>query len=213
MIKTCAILSNLAYQDKLEFRNYKHKFITDSETDTQVHVLSSKYTVIVVFRGTESAQDAKQDLKSAKSDNVHVGFSQCLLSVRAELMIALYAAKFQNKKVYFTGHSLGGSLAILAAAVLPVKPYRIITFGAPMVGNEAFKELYKYHDITYRYENKLDPIPRLPSDKLGYIPVGSLCWISLRGKILHKKPWWAEYLALWWGSHKITNYISSIEEL
>ncbi len=57
-----------------------------------------------------------------------------------------------DEKLYLTGHSLGGAVAELAAARLSdlgVTPNQldVITFGAPVVGNEAFAEAYneKFH--------------------------------------------------------------------
>ncbi len=57
-----------------------------------------------------------------------------------------------DEKLYLTGHSLGGAVAVLAAARLSdlgVSPDQldVITFGSPAVGNEAFAEAYdeKFH--------------------------------------------------------------------
>lgn len=52
-----------------------------------------------------------------------------------------------EEKIYITGHSLGGAVAVIAAARLSdmgVAPdqLEVITFGAPAVGNESFAKAY-----------------------------------------------------------------------
>lgn len=82
-------------------------------------------------------------------------------------------------KIYITGHSLGGALALLAGRVLAnagkgidsnsnhsrenlfSKDLAICTFGAPRVGDNAFKSVFK--DIgVYRYVNTEDIVPTVP---------------------------------------------------
>lgn len=59
----------------------------------------------------------------------------------------------------FTGHSLGGALAMIAGVV--AKPDFICNFGAPKVGNEPFYDLLDGIECQ-RWVNGPDIVPRLP---------------------------------------------------
>ena len=78
------------------------------------------------------------------------------------------------------GHSLGAALALLDAVFLPLHlpsstSFKIIGYGMPRVGNQAFADYVDAH-ITplasgtglVRITNKEDPIPILPGRFLGY---------------------------------------------
>jgi hypothetical protein len=75
-------------------------------------------------------------------------------------------------RVIFTGHSLGGAIATLAAAdlvsdskkwgcdVLGSCDVSVVTFGQPHSGNAAFKSGYLCNSIPHkRYVNATDPVP------------------------------------------------------
>jgi hypothetical protein len=71
-------------------------------------------------------------------------------------------------KIFITGHSLGGALAMLAGFLLlshDLDGYRqnlsICTFGAPRVGNEDFGFWFKDVDVV-RYVNTEDVVPTVP---------------------------------------------------
>ncbi|XWS12311.1 hypothetical protein CRYUN_Cryun37aG0078800 [Craigia yunnanensis] len=73
----------------------------------------------------------------------------------------------QEVSLTITGHSLGGALALLnayeAAANLPCLPVSVISFGAPRVGNSAFRsELDELEVKTLRAVVKQDLVPRMP---------------------------------------------------
>lgn len=59
----------------------------------------------------------------------------------------------------FTGHSLGGALAMIAGVVS--HPDLVCTFGAPKVGNMAFYDLRQAESV-WRIVNDQDLVPRLP---------------------------------------------------
>jgi hypothetical protein len=76
------------------------------------------------------------------------------------------------------GHSLGGALAILHAAVVassdPSIELELYTFAAPMVGNATFVATFeKLVPNSYRIYNKPDIVPTLPSAWLGYEQVNT----------------------------------------
>lgn len=68
-----------------------------------------------------------------------------------------------QRKLYLTGHSLGGAAATLTAARLAdlgVSPQQleVITFGAPAVGNEAFARAYEHKFSLTRVAMAGDPV-------------------------------------------------------
>ncbi|WP_438015459.1 hypothetical protein WMF18_31930 [Sorangium sp. So ce315] len=80
--------------------------------------------------------------------------------------------------LYITGHSLGGGLAVLAAALiqddeafkaLKSKLRGIYTFGQPMVGDSTFDRAHKdiFDKMLFRHVYRRDIVPRLPPLTMG----------------------------------------------
>lgn len=71
-------------------------------------------------------------------------------------------------RIYVTGHSLGGALAMLAGQFLlshDLQGYQhalsVCTFGAPRTGNNGFADWFQGVDVV-RYVNSEDTVPTLP---------------------------------------------------
>lgn len=82
-------------------------------------------------------------------------------------LVNLYSQRGEEVSLTITGHSLGGALALLnaydAASSLPGLPICVITFGAPRVGNTAFKDRLQQMQVkTLRVFTKQDLVPRVP---------------------------------------------------
>ena len=82
-------------------------------------------------------------------------------------LVQLYKQRGEQVSLTITGHSLGGALALLnayeAATSLPGLPISVISFGAPRVGNIAFRdELHQLGVKTLRVVVKQDIVPRMP---------------------------------------------------
>jgi len=167
---------------------------TNSDRDA-AFIWRSADEVIIAFRGTLPFRtDSQQD-----SDNqnliiqdwlndadfipqpdpelglVHRGFKASFDNLWPGIIRQIKAWQAAGKlgpqvKVYITGHSKGGALAMLAALklraenILPVT--EVLTFAAPRVGGEDFAKKYAAQDIVgYRYENQDDVVPHVPLDK------------------------------------------------
>jgi hypothetical protein len=139
--------------------------------------------VIVAFRGTlppsfesvPSVLNWLQDLMAEPETRpnvpgkVHTGFYDATSSI-----IAAIAAEVRrldpdgSKRVFVTGHSLGGAMASLGAWILHAAPYRIavqqvVTFASPKPGDAAFKSAYEaVFTNQIRYENYDDVVPLVP---------------------------------------------------
>ncbi len=143
-------------------------------------------SVIVAYRGTlpfskngnskETLKDWIQDAEAEQisEDNVdgkmhrgfHTGFSQTWDSLLAVLQEWKEKGELESKKIYVTGHSKGGAMAIIAALHLHnqgFSPEAIYTFAAARAGNQMFVKGYDDKEITtWRYENRFDIVPHLP---------------------------------------------------
>lgn len=145
---------------------------------------------LVFFRGTEvkslrSVIDVYTDAKFGKVEFlggiVHKGFRDGLLAIweregesrpayadwafangMSEFLLDLKAARPQMC-FYFTGHSLGGALATLAARLFPYTT-ALYTYGSPMVGDSGFTGGCDFPH--YRWVNNRDAVTFLPPPEL-----------------------------------------------
>jgi triacylglycerol lipase len=166
-----------------------------SVDNTQVYVAENDQAIIVAFRGSEepSSLDGLKDWLLTNANNYlilpegrsgtdfaaagvgtrfHRGFLDALEMIWAPLFAAVdQALKTKERPLWVTGHSLGGALALLAAwrfqrSFLPV--HEIVTFGAPMIGNEAAAKAFEqeFSGKIFRYVDLDDLVPHLPSVSL-----------------------------------------------
>jgi triacylglycerol lipase len=84
---------------------------------------------------------------------------------------------------YFTGHSLGGALATLAA--VKRRPTAVYTFGSPRVGGRGFVTYIDSSGIaSYRVVNSTDIITRLPLP-FRYRHVNLMIYMTRGGQVLY----------------------------
>jgi hypothetical protein len=138
-------------------------------TDTHVLITRSGADVIIAFRGTADLRNWLTDLDCelirVGSCRVHRGFYEAMKSVESDLMAKLSEAR--GARLWVTGHSLGGALAMLWALWAVQSGYEIAgvyTFGQPRVGDAAFGQLYDsiLKTRTWRSIHADDIVPRVP---------------------------------------------------
>ncbi len=174
------------------------RFIKDPLTNTQAAVMSNDQLVVVVFRGSEqNAQDWLQvdaNFPLIPAPNwgagvrTHQGFTAAFRSVFPRIRDAI---RRQNrtgpKRVWLTGHSLGGALAFLHAHALVreagIQIQGVHTYGAPRVGNPRWNRVYTpiLGAKTQRWVNNADfvtllvhPVGTQPQQRLRYQHVGKI---------------------------------------
>ena len=88
----------------------------------------------------------------------------------------------------FTGHSLGGALAVLAGSL--VESAEVYTFGGPRVGNADFcAAVTTGGPPRYRrYVNYRDPVCHVPPRLLGYRDCGHTYFIDHAGRVIAPPP-------------------------
>lgn len=116
---------------------------------------------------------------------VHPGFQTSYLSLQSQVQAAWDELskdpEFLDYKVLVTGHSLGGSIATLAAWDLsfqmPAERLHLYTFGAPRVATSGFAQaLDERITNSYRFVNNADAIPHACPTLLDYIHHGQQIW-------------------------------------
>jgi hypothetical protein len=110
----------------------------------------------------------------------HLGFLIGWAAIRPQIESWLrFVLRDEAMPLVFAGHSLGGALAVLgaydfASGSQPRTVAAVVTFGAPMAGNQEFAT--RYNDLlgarTVRIEARSDQVPEL-ARRTGYVHVAA----------------------------------------
>ena len=178
-------LSDIAYDPPVTAREkIKKQLGWDSESinagSMQGYVIDAGDDSIITLRGTEKHEyDILQDLRflEAKTEKggMHGGFAKGYNPMHDQVITLL--DRYDTKRVWITGHSLGGGLAVVCAYRLLVDgKYPIagmMTFGQPkVVRQDLIKFLAPKLDGKYVFfVNDMDPVTRLisPYEHFGHM--------------------------------------------
>ncbi|KAJ3414304.1 hypothetical protein HDV05_006753 [Chytridiales sp. JEL 0842] len=162
-------------------------------------------TIIVSFRGSQNILNWINNLNFLKTDlnlpgapgdvDIHSGFWNVWRSVSRQVQAQLNSALAANPSytVTFTGHSLGGAVATVAAldvaspgGLVPPNRVLIYTHGAPRVGNDPFYLYLKSFGFqnVYRGVNYNDIVPHLPPTLINFNHILNEQWINFKGSIV-----------------------------
>lgn len=131
----------------------KFKF-EEGEPGPQGFIAGGPRHIVIAFRGTElNVVDLLTDawaqplmLSSKVAGRAHGGFARTFHGLWPDLKVKLESMRttWPEAKIWITGHSLGGGLAVMAAATLTMEetvPVQgLITFGAPVTGDVDFQK-------------------------------------------------------------------------
>lgn len=190
-----AFLSHIVYKNINDIKqiliNYGFvfiKWIDNKESDTQVLICEDIRNIFIVFRGTEVTNIADwktnfniEFVKHELHGKTHKGFYGDAKCVRDEIKKTIYS-KITWKKIVFTGHSQGGSVASESAIISPYFDY-IHTIGEPRHFNRV---LANYIDSIFKHKiirsvNNNDIAPRVPFEWMGFKHVGNIDYYTHKG--------------------------------
>lgn len=156
-------------------------------------VLTSGKNNIIVFRGTQTTMEWINNLTAVQINytdprsgeyfgKIHQGFIKNYLEIVDPLPREMAETLNPNLPCYITGHSLGASLAILAALDIAAnqpklrRQIQLYTYASPRVGDPTFAKLHaRLIPNSYRVVNLADVFPLMPPTrgKMGtYVHVG-----------------------------------------
>ena len=190
--------SMYAYKDLNSFqKEFDPEAVLFDKDGTQVYCWLDNNIACVAFRGTEPTQwsDIKADLKIRKvkcpTGFVHRGFRDALNEVWDD--VSKWLREQKREDVFFTGHSLGGALATLAASRWNTITTHLYTYGSPRVGGRKFVKSFLSSN-RYRFRNNNDIVTRVPFEILGYKHVsgdgGKFIYFDVNGNVSKKFSRW-----------------------
>lgn len=149
---------------------------------------AGEVTKIFFITGTEDLRDVLIDSKISPvpfkdSDEkilVHSGFKEYADAALSEGILDFFVDYIKNhpkEKIYLTGHSLGGAISIMIAARLvdagaDMSNIKILTFGAPAVGNRDFVNFCQDKINLTRIIMNSDPVDAA-LNLFGYVHFGT----------------------------------------
>ncbi len=162
----------------------KRRFFDVDQTEGTVIEARDGSFAVLVFRGTDALEDWLVNLEITAEEwpqggCVHEGFQEALDDVWTEIESVLDG----DQPVFYTGHSLGGALAQLAASRRP--PRALYIYGSPRVGDRDFVATLK--DVpVFRVVNNRDVVTALPPSlpHLKLVDAGELHYITHDNKML-----------------------------
>lgn len=210
-----ALASELAYKDEATIEDQARQWGFDTvrhhETrftppfplqDTQAYTMVSDDMIVTAFRGTEPQQikDWLSDATTpprrgpAGTGYVHDGFGEALESIWPDVKDTHAELRTNGQTVWFTGHSLGGALAMLAGARMYLEEPRlaadgVYTYGQPRTCDAKLAKAYNkgFKDRMYRFVNNNDIVPQMPPEP-AYTHVETLRYIDSRGEVHEAMP-------------------------
>ncbi|MCP4407219.1 MAG: lipase family protein [Gammaproteobacteria bacterium] len=147
-------------------------------------VATAQDRIYVAFRGTQTISEWINNIRFKQVDYIfvadggqtHQGFTEIYRTIREPIVetIKNLLVSGSYSRLYITGHSLGGALAVLAAPELRERTTMepaMYNFGGPRVGDPDFQQRYgELVTHSWRTVNTNDPVPALPPETV-WIPV------------------------------------------
>ncbi|GAB6111454.1 lipase family protein [Desulfomicrobium salsuginis] len=198
------------------------KLKSKNPTDSQAFIATNRDTILIAVRGTEGLISHDMVLNSkfirqpcpealASAGSAHHGFLQAFEYLWP--VVEDYCKKHrknsgdESKRIFVTGHSLGGAMATLLTCAIYVRfkdnPVTLYTYASPRVGDIEFARHWNHLVPHLRHVYRNDIIPAVPPASLGYHHFGHLQQMTL-AKFESKT-------SLWIGDYGLHQVESAIE--
>lgn len=191
---SCFCYNNTAFM-RASFEDYFSNITYYGHKGADAYVLENDTDMVIVCRGTEVKQisDIKADLSISKTTTahgkLHIGFNHYVDKIWISILSRGVDAKKANKKVWFTGHSLGAAMATIMAYrfanydMVPT-PSGLFTYGSPRVGDRTFINYFNTLPFEHhRWVNDGDVVTKIPFAPLFY-HCGTMHHIDSKGNVV-----------------------------
>ncbi|MFF3554653.1 lipase family protein [Streptomyces tsukubensis] len=170
--------------------------------DTQAYTLAGERMIVTAFRGTEPVQirDWLSDASTppwpgpARTGYMHYGFAEALDSVYPGVRDTIAELRDNGQTVWFTGHSLGGALAMLAGCRMYLEEPRlradgVYTYGQPRTCDRILAAAVNkgFPDKVFRFVNNNDIVPQLPPEP-AYTHTDTVRYFDAKGRLHTSMP-------------------------
>ncbi|PHQ34369.1 lipase family protein [Rhodopirellula bahusiensis] len=172
-----ALLSEQVYSDDDETLDFLirgmgfTKWVAIKNETMAAHVVSGDGLAVVIFRGTNFTEipDWYKNLtvafETTNQGKFHSGFSDAYRKVQSE--VRQFISDEQPSKLWITGHSLGGAMAVACGVDVKLNtktPATMVTFGQPRFADEkGAKWIDQQFDGHYaRFVHGVDIVPSVP---------------------------------------------------
>jgi len=200
-----AILQNLQAEDA-GFRTVTGA----NKNSAQAALIEHENYLCMAFRGTNELADWLDNINAFSEEvlfgEFHRGFWESVEDVW-DVIHNEYLRLHKEKKrpLFFTGHSLGGAMATVAASRFLHKdlPFTsVYTYGQPRVLTRETARIYNAEagERHHRFQNNEDIVTRVPARLMGYSHVGTCLYID-SDKQIHDDPgFWFRFLDVFDGA-------------
>jgi hypothetical protein len=195
----CSVASQLVYQSDEQVKEALGPLQASGlslivEQNHRCLLLAYADCIIVAFRGTDAGElaDWKTNVRHKPATGpfglVHSGYLSAVDLLWPRITASLQRMRENNQTLLLTGHSMGGALAVVAAAkfaadaAIPITG--LYTFGQPLVADRVFDSelLSRVEGRYFRFMNSIDMVPGLAVDP-AFAHGGQLMFIDRGGRI------------------------------
>lgn len=162
----------------------------------QAYRFENEHDCVIACRGTQPTEwnDVKADADAVMAAAETVGRVHRGFKTEVDDLWPMIEARLvrTTKPVWFTGHSLGGAMAVICAARcalshIDAMPQGLFTYGSPRVGDRQYvRHVALDHS---RWVNNNDIVTRLPPAIMGFRHCGTEHYIDSRGRVSRMSGW------------------------
>eukprot|EP01069_Polyplicarium_translucidae_P004904 Polyplicarium_translucidae@DN2681_c0_g1_i1.p1 len=161
------------------------------------HEIDGTAEFVVATRGTRTTFEWRMALTphlifetAGAPGGFHSGVGNFALPLLAALQVLIDSEPLPIRRIIFAGHSLGGAVSAVAAALLDPRGAEVhaVTFGGPRVGDDKFYAALRRTVNVRSVEAAGDPIPRLPCGAMPACPAADSDILAFRASYFFGDP-------------------------